>query len=63
MQRRRTVRKIIQEPQAIVHRTNIQRRNENNAPIRTTNNQAIAANVSRNYAITKFGFRRERSCC
>jgi|TARA_R110001606_G_C15293407_1_gene641803 hypothetical protein len=48
MQRRRTVRKIIQEPQAIVHRTNIQRRNENNEPIRTTNNQAIAVNVSRN---------------
>ena len=48
MQRRRTVRKIFQEPQAIIHRTNIQRRNENNAPVRTTNNQAIAANVSKN---------------
>ena len=49
MQRRRSVRKIVQEPVAIEHKTNIQRRNENRRRIvRTTNNQQIAANVSKN---------------
>ena len=47
MQRRRTVRKIIQEPQAVEHKTNIQRRNEKRTVIRTTNNEAIRANVSK----------------
>ena len=44
---RRQIRKVIQEPNAVDHRTNIQRRNVIKAPVRTTNNQAIAANVSK----------------
>jgi len=48
MQKRRSVRKIIQEPTVIEHKTNIQRRNENRRIVRTTNNQAIAMNVSKN---------------
>ena len=44
---RRQIRKIIQEPKSIDHRTNIQRRNIDRSPVRTTNNQAIAANVSK----------------
>ena len=48
MQRRRTIRKVIQEPHAVEHKTNIQRRNENRTIVRTTNNQAIRANVSKN---------------
>ena len=48
MQKRRSIRKIIQEPIAVEHKTNIHRRNTDKQPIRTTNNQAIAANVSRN---------------
>jgi|TARA_R110001592_G_scaffold359138_1_gene664994 hypothetical protein len=47
MQKRRTVRKIIQEPHAVEHKTNIQRRNENKTIVRTTNNEAIRANVSK----------------
>ena len=48
MQKRRTIRKIIQEPVALERRTNIQRRNKDREPIRNTNNQAIAANISKN---------------
>ena len=51
MQKRRTIRKVIQEPIAIEHKTNIQRRNQNRTIVRTTNNQAIAANVSKNMHI------------
>jgi len=47
MQRRRNVRKIIQEPHAVIHKTNIQRRNESTNIVRTTNNQAIAMNISK----------------
>ena len=48
MQKRKSIRKVIQEPIAIEHKTNIQRRNENRTIVRTTNNQAIRANVSKN---------------
>ena len=41
MQRRRSVRKIIQEPNAVINKTNIQRRNQSSKIVRTTNNQAI----------------------
>ncbi len=47
MKRNRNIRKIIQEPVAISHKTNIERRNENVNIIRNTNNQAIAAHVSK----------------
>ena len=48
MQRRRTIRKVIQEPISINHKTNIQRRNEAPRIVRTSNNQAIAMNISKN---------------
>tara|TARA_R110001606_G_scaffold396638_1_gene571169 strand:+ start:462 stop:1259 length:798 start_codon:yes stop_codon:yes gene_type:complete len=48
VQRRRTIRKVIQEPQAVEHKTNIQRRSSTRTIVRTTNNQAIRANVSKN---------------
>jgi hypothetical protein len=48
MQRRRSVRKIIQEPNAVINKTNIQRRNQSSKIVRTTNNQAIATNISKN---------------
>ena len=48
MQKRRNIRKVIQEPIAFERKTNIHRRNQDRQPIRNTNNQAIAANVSRN---------------
>jgi len=44
---RRKIRKIIQQPQAVEHRTNIQRRHEPVVPVRTTNNEMIRANVSK----------------
>ena len=47
MQRRRNVRKIIQEPHAVIQKTNIHQRNQNTKIVRTTNNQAIAMNISR----------------
>ena len=48
MQRRRNVRKIMQEPNAVINKTNIQRRNQSSKIVRTTNNQAIATNISKN---------------
>ncbi len=47
MQKRRNIRKVTQEPFVIEHKTNIQRRNENRRIVRTTNNQAIAMNISK----------------
>ena len=47
MRRNRNIRKIIQEPVAISHKTNIERRNEKTNVIRNTNNQAIALHVSK----------------
>tara|TARA_R100000657_G_C4680324_1_gene128462 strand:- start:677 stop:1474 length:798 start_codon:yes stop_codon:yes gene_type:complete len=48
MQRRKSIRKIIQEPASVEHRTNIQRRATNTKPIRTTNNAAIRTKISKN---------------
>jgi len=47
MQRRRSIRKIIQEPQVVEHRTNIQRRDNPKDPVRTTNNQIIRTSFSK----------------
>tara|TARA_B100000900_G_C20435213_1_gene656684 strand:+ start:117 stop:920 length:804 start_codon:yes stop_codon:yes gene_type:complete len=48
MQKRRSVRKVIQEPIFTQNvRTNIQRRNDERSAVRTTNNQAIAANITK----------------
>lgn len=48
MQKRRSIRKIIQEPLSVEHKTNIQRRDTDRGPIRNTNNQAIRTAISKN---------------